>query len=562
MNRFVSRILIGAGATVILSFAAIGTTDAAGLPSAYQYNVEELQQIYPGTRAQGNYNTCWAFSAVGLAEFDLIHDDKIADKTLDLSELQLAYYTYHNEEDPLGGTYEDMLRTYQYLNAGGNLSLCARALLQWQGLIPESSLPYNKASTLRLLDASYAFSKDVAHLQNVYILNIHSEPQNVKKEIVQHGAAGIALHTGGELGVYDTTAYYGKTGENVATFYCTTDKAADHAVNIVGWDDDFPATNFKTTPEGNGAWLARNSWSDETGNDIKSYFWISYYDKGIDDDVWIMDFESADNYDFNYQYDGCSVVTKGWETPVTSTYANVFETRGSANEQLRAVAIALNEDRNVPYTIKVYTNLAKRSNPRSGILAATVSGRTTYAGNYTIPLNKAVSVPKGTYYSVVVELGNKTAGIDMERSGSGIHLTANAYMDYNQSFIYRNGHWIDFAEFTEQYNYPFGNLCIKAFSDKSGASIGKVTKAKNAGTAKKTVKLTWSKVAGAKGYEVYRATGRNGTYKKVATTNRTSYQDKNLSSGKTYYYKVRAYKRKGNKTVTGKLSSVVTAKTK
>ncbi len=562
MKRFLSKILIGAASAAILSFSAIGTTNAATVPSAYQYDVEELQQIYPGTRAQGDYNTCWAFSAVGLAEFDLIHDDQVADKTLDLSELQLAYYTYHNEEDPLGGTYEDMLSTYRYLNAGGNLALCARALLQWQGLIPEADLPYNKASTLRLLDSSYAFSKDVAHLQNVYILDIHNEPQNVKKEIIKHGAAGIAFHVGSQLGVYNTTAYYEKTGEEVATFYCPTDDTADHAVNIVGWDDDFPATNFKTTPEGDGAWLVRNSWSDETGNDIKSYFWISYYDKGIDDNVWIMDFEPADNYDFNYQYDGCSVVAKGWETPITSTYANVFQVKGAANEQLRAVAIALNEDRNVPYTIKVYTNLAKRSNPRSGILAATVSGKTTYAGNYTIPLGKAVSVPKGTYYSVVVEIGNKTAGIDMEQSGSGVHLTANAYMDYNQSFIYRNGHWIDFAEFAEQYNYPIGNLCIKAFSDKSGTSIAKVKKAGSAGTTKNTARLSWTKVSGAKGYEVYRATSKNGTYKKVATTNRTSYQDKNLSSKKTYYYKVRAYKMKGSRTVAGTLSSVVTVKTK
>lgn len=562
MNRFVSKILIGTASTVILSFAAVGTSNAASLPSAYQYDVEELQQIYPGTRMQGSYNTCWAFSAVGLAEFDLIHDDKIADRSLDLSELQLAYYTYHNEEDPLGGTYEDMLRTYQYLNSGGNLTLCARTLLQWQGLIPEASLPYGKASKIWVLDSSYAFSKDVAHLQNVYILNIHNEPQNVKKEIVKHGSAGISLHTGDQLGVYDSTAFYEQTGETVATFYCPTDIAADHAVNIVGWDDDFPATNFKTTPEGDGAWLVRNSWSDETGNDIKSYFWISYYDKGIDDDVWIMDFEPADNYDFNYQYDGCSSVSRGFKTQITTKYANVFEVKGAANEQLRAVAIALNEDRNVPYTIKVYTNLAKRSNPRSGILAATVSGKTTYAGNYTIPLKKAVSVAKGTYYSVVVEIGNKTAGIDMEQSGSNSHLMANAYIDYNQSFIYRNGRWIDFAEFVDQYNYSLGNLCIKAFSDKSGASIGKVTNARIAGTAKNTAKLNWTKVSGAKGYEVYRATSKNGTYKKVATTKRTSYQDKDLSSGKTYYYKVRAYKMKGNRTVAGSLSSVVTAKTK
>ena len=163
MNRIISRVLVSTVTTVMLASASIGTTEAATIPSAYQYSLDELQQKYPGTRTQGKYNTCWAFSAVGLAEFDLIHDDKIANKNIDLSELQLSYYTYHNEEDPLGGTYEDMLNTYRYLEIGGNLSLCTRALLQWQGLISEEKLPYNKADSLQILDKSYAFNKDVAH---------------------------------------------------------------------------------------------------------------------------------------------------------------------------------------------------------------------------------------------------------------------------------------------------------------------------------------------------------------------------------------------------------------
>ena len=289
MNRLVSRIFIGAISVVTIASAPVVRAEAETIPAAYQYDVDVLQQTYPGTRDQGKYNTCWAFSVVGLAEFDLIHDNKIANKSIDLSELQLAYYTYHNEEDPFGGTYADMLKTFRYLDSGGNLNFCTRALLQWQGLVSEADLPYEKAATTQVLDSSYAFSKDVAHLQNVYILDIHEQPQDVKKEIMEHGAAGISYYSGQSLGRYDTTAYYDRTGDSVATFYCPTESTADHAVNIVGWDDDFPATNFKTQPEGNGAWLVRNSWSDQTGNDYKSYFWISYYDKGLEDDAWILD---------------------------------------------------------------------------------------------------------------------------------------------------------------------------------------------------------------------------------------------------------------------------------
>ena len=57
------------------------------------------------------------------------------------------------------------------------------------------------------------------------------------------------------------------------------------------------------------------------------------------------------------------------------------------------------------------------------------------------------------------------------------------------------------------------------------------------------VKIKWSKVSGAKKYKVYRATSKNGNYKKIKTTKSRSYTDKSVSAGKKYYYKVRAYKK-------------------
>jgi len=57
---------------------------------------------------------------------------------------------------------------------------------------------------------------------------------------------------------------------------------------------------------------------------------------------------------------------------------------------------------------------------------------------------------------------------------------------------------------------------------------------------KKQVKLTWKKVEGAQKYQIYRATSEKGTYKKIATTTKLSYTNKNLKAKKTYYYKVKA----------------------
>ena len=286
---------------------------AEAVPSAYMNKLSELTIRYPGVRDQGKYDTCWAFSAIGLAEFDLIADNQTADKSIDLSELQLAYFTYNNVEDPLGGTFGDSLNIMNhknYLTMGGNLDFASRTLLQWEGVTDENRVPYALAPTTTTLAKSYAFDQDVAHLQNVYIINIHKNATQVKCEIMQHGSAGLGLYMDGTAN-YVGSAVYAETGENVATYYCPTSSvASNHAVNIVGWDDNFPASSFKNKPAGDGAWLCRNSWSDKTENNINSYFWLSYYDKSIEDAAWIFDFESADNYDYNYQYDGGADVGK------------------------------------------------------------------------------------------------------------------------------------------------------------------------------------------------------------------------------------------------------------
>lgn len=531
----------------------------AAVPSAYMNKLSELTIRYPGVRDQGKYDTCWAFSAIGLAEFDLIADNQTADKSIDLSELQLTYFTYNNVEDPLGGTFGDSLNIMNhknYLTMGGNLDFASRTLLQWEGVTDENRVPYALAPTTTTLAKSYAFDQDVAHLQNVYIINIHKNATQVKREIMQHGSAGLGLYMDGTAN-YVGSAVYAETGENVATYYCPTSSvASNHAVNIVGWDDNFPASSFKNKPAGNGAWLCRNSWSDKTENSINSYFWLSYYDKAIEDAAWIFDFESADNYDYNYQYDGGADVGK---LLGISTSANIFKAKKADNELIKAVSISLSKDASVPYTISVYTNLTNLHNPKSGVLAAKVSGTTTYAGTHTIRLDKAVSVPKGTYYAVVVNLQKSGAGLDMEYAVSDSSLTSRVYCDYNQSFLYRYGSWEDVADVSTSYGGRIGNICIKAYADNAGTSIGAVKNIKAVRSAKNAVRISWSKTAGAKGYEIYQASSKNGTYKKIATTTSTNYKIK-TTSNKSVYYKVRAYKTTQGVRICGKFSGSVAVK--
>lgn len=72
----------------------------------------------------------------------------------------------------------------------------------------------------------------------------------------------------------------------------------------------------------------------------------------------------------------------------------------------------------------------------------------------------------------------------------------------------------------------------------------------NVKVTKKTynsVKLEWKKVSGAQKYQVYRATSKNGKYKRIVTTSKNYVTNTKLTTGKNYYYKVRAYKTSNGK---------------
>lgn len=77
-----------------------------------------------------------------------------------------------------------------------------------------------------------------------------------------------------------------------------------------------------------------------------------------------------------------------------------------------------------------------------------------------------------------------------------------------------------------------------------------------------TIQLQWTKVSGAKGYEVYISDRKDGKYKKVKTLSKTTYKHTGLSCSKTYYFKVRAYKTKSGKQVRSAFSPVKSGKTK
>lgn len=101
---------------------------------------------------------------------------------------------------------------------------------------------------------------------------------------------------------------------------------------------------------------------------------------------------------------------------------------------------------------------------------------------------------------------------------------------------------------------------VTATQSVSIKSVTPIAKASSYSYSK--VKVTWDAVDGADGYEVYRATTKNGKYTKtyITSASKTSYINAGRTCGKTYYYKVRAFKKNGSKNTYSKYSAVTSAR--
>ena len=117
-------------------------------------------------------------------------------------------------------------------------------------------------------------------------------------------------------------------------------------------------------------------------------------------------------------------------------------------------------------------------------------------------------------------------------------------------------------------SYTWGKAVLSNY-DRSGVrgkaklTAVSLTSVKNAG--KNTVKVSWKKVTGANGYRVYRSTSKNGEYTSAGFIKKGStvtFKDKKVSEGKTYYYKIRAYRIVNGKRVYGPYSAVKSVKAK
>lgn len=447
----------------------------------------------PAVRDQNPYSTCWSFAALASGEASLIRQG--LDTSLDLSEFQMSYFFYNHVDDPLKNTAGDKTigmrygidvtgeasggNEKAYLDIGGNNFFSTWTMAAWKAGGAENKSPYTSigAANGRLAD-SLAY-EDLAHLQNAYWLPFYTrneyQQQNlnrVKKMIMEYGAVASSY--------YHLDSYYNKTYH---TYYSDL-AGTNHAISIVGWDDNFSRERFQTgyRPENDGAWLVRNSWG--TGWGDSGYFWMSYEEKSMSNSAFVFLFEDADNYDYNYQYDGSCGYK--WLTSGSSeiSVANRFEVYGDKVQVLRAVSIGM-YSADADYSIQIYKD-PELGNPINGkpMLSKPRTGTIPYTGYHTILLEEPVILEPGHSFSVVFTLpkGGSVFVDRTYRNADWIRFVSNT--QENQSFIIENGTVLDLAAnnggecarikaFTDEYNGIYATSITKA--DSSSKTDGKIS---------------------------------------------------------------------------------------
>ena len=375
-------------------------------------------------RNQGSFGTCWSFATMASLESALLPG-----QTADFSEHDLINLSLFSTGS----------------NGGGNAAMSTAYLTRWSGPVAESDDPY---PTTAPWTASPAGLPVREHVQNVDFLPERSGPADnatLKWAIQTYGAVYTAMD-------WVDAAYKRAT----ASYYYNGSGSSNHAVALVGWDDNYPATDFATAPAGDGAFLIRNSWGSGWGQ--SGYFWLSYYDSVCPtESVSFYGVEPTDNYSRVYQNDPLGWTSDfGYSSP-TAWFANAYTAQytGAVN----AVGF---------YTSTADAAYEVRVAPTVGGIAAaaTVATGTVHVpGFHTLPLTTPSSITGGSSFVVAVKLTEvgSTMPIAVESPQAGY---ANATAASGQSYVSASGaSWTDLTSFRAN-----ANVCLKAYVDDNGVA--------------------------------------------------------------------------------------------
>ena len=231
-----------------------------------------LRDIIPENvivRNQGSENSCWAFTTLACLETNLALKNKRAGKetkVYDFSEQYMVSSSFYNN-------YLNGLTNNRGLNfkpyEGGNFETRAIGnITNGYGVVNEEDYPYlnteapvdlnglkNKKMVADVLD-TITFSNPKNNDERISLV------KKIKEHIVENGGVYTAIKAP-DIGNFKFNPFNG-------ALYHNNEEYPNHAVTIIGWDDNYSKDNFVSKPERDGAWIVKNSYGTEMIQELSS----------------------------------------------------------------------------------------------------------------------------------------------------------------------------------------------------------------------------------------------------------------------------------------------------
>ena len=426
-----------------------GVLKSIVIPNSYDLR----DHINIEVKNQENTGACWTFTAnTSLESYLALHNE-----IYDFSERHIDYET--------STSFTDGANSYalnRVVGSGGFASTAFTYYSRGSGPILEEDMPFeNNEISISLfeLPRNVAVKKvdNMLYFPNVfkdydqsgnliymdadeveYSKDEITEIRNqIKEHIMTNGAISVAIYAP-DNGVYYNNVTYG-------AFVNNSDISANHAVTVIGWDDNYSKTNFKIQPKEDGAYLVLNSWGSEWGDD--GIYYVSYEDFLIESQMRGVEGISDINYDNLYQHD----ISEMQNILEYKYGANVFTSKN--DENLTEILIGSLSDQ----VCNVYVNTEDDNLNIQG-LTKVANNVKLRPGYNTVTLSNPLHIEAGNKFAIVVEITSEDeVGIGIEDNSAWF---GNATSKSSESFVSENG--IDWQDIYNKNNMM--NLSIKAYT--------------------------------------------------------------------------------------------------